>query len=114
MGPRHVIGALGARLVEVERQVHAQRHVPQRLGEAQVRRRVVDRVSAEDEQGLNLSAGHAGGQVLDRARLRHRILHVSDCGALVCQGLVNPHAQGLHPGGEVAAPGEQAAGARRL
>ena len=57
------------RLVVVEREVRANRHLLQRIRELQVGGRRVDGIAAEDHEQLHLAAVHVGDQLAERLRL---------------------------------------------
>ena len=57
-----------AGLVAVEAVLHAQRNLVHRVGETEIRRRVVNRIAAHDQQHVHLAGVHLADQFLQRRR----------------------------------------------
>ena len=110
---RQVPVRAGAGLVAVEAGAHLQLHPGERVGEAEVGRRVVGRVGVEHQQRLDLALAHGlhqAGEVL--GRLRHRV-GVEHGGAGVAQRRVQAMRRLLHRGRRRRPGQHDAAAARR-
>ena len=64
-----------AGLVDERREVDAGRHLGERGGEVGVRRRVEDRVAAEDQRRVDLAALHRSGELDQRRRALWSLLN---------------------------------------
>ena len=96
---RHMPLAGGRGFVFVKSETHADRDAGKKIAEAQIGRRIVNRVAAQDEKVLHPAGLHRGGQFPDRGGRRGFGPQTAQSPARRSQGGIDGQTERLHRGG---------------